>query len=74
MTPPTLLAWSLIWALLWTTGSAIAADPDEAPATDAATDSAAAGSSAADVRESTEVFIPSEEISEDFTVSFPVDI
>lgn len=74
MKPPNFLARSLVWALLWATGPAIAADPDQAPATDTAAQKTDADRKDAGNGDSAEVFIPSEEISEDFTVSFPVDI
>ena len=61
---------------LWSAAVAAAqADPDSA----AQTSEEAEGSQGEDVedttgRPSSEVFIPTEEISEDFAVSFPVDI
>jgi hypothetical protein len=67
--------WSLAaWLLLASIAPAAAQSPEPVP--EPRTDSG----EAPDTREAVEpggeldVFIPSEEISEDFTVSFPVDI
>jgi len=78
MKPPNFLArsliWSLLWTLLWATGPAIAADADQASTTETAAQKTDAEKTDPGTGDSAEVFIPSEEISEDFTVSFPVDI
>jgi hypothetical protein len=83
-----MLIWSaVLWsALLMNPLHATAAEPaadqppagpparaqEEAPATAPQQERPANGGPSA--RETPEVFVPSEEISEDFTVSFPVDI
>lgn len=70
-----LTRWLFLSLCLWA-GTALAAEDEEAPApTEEAaaetTDEAEASSPSAD---DSKPFVPSEEISEDLAVSFPVDI
>lgn len=64
--------------LLMGPGSAAAQPGEEPPPASTGKETAADGEGGdedtADARPSAEVFIPTEEISEDFAVSFPVDI
>ena len=72
-----LLHFTIATLLLAAAGFWSAAVPAFAQEADAATDPAAAedpDSDAGTGEPSVEVFIPTEEISEDFAVSFPVDI
>jgi len=71
-----LLCVAVIVAIAPLAGNAQTAEPEEA-STDQAESTAASDKSADDKavdKPSSEVFIPSEDISEDFAVSFPVDI
>jgi hypothetical protein len=63
-----LIAAALVWASFASFG--LLAQEADTEASDTATAEAASDEDA----ESSEVFIPTEEISEDFAVSFPVDI
>ncbi len=67
-----LILAAMVLALAPTAGIAQSAEPAET--TDAATEADKPADAESADQPASEVFIPSEDISEDFAVSFPVDI
>ena len=65
--------WCLTVLLIATLGAAVARGAEAPDANQTDTESAQATASNPDA-ESPEIFVPTEEISEDFAVPFPVDI